>query len=409
MALPRLLGLLLLLSSTLFGVCQAIVLKTSGRFIVDPSGKRVKFRCVNWAGHMETHIPEGLQHQPVDTISSWIANNGFNCVRLTYSIDAALNLGQSVSAAFTAAASAAGVSSSQMSSLYSSVQSKNSFVSSSTVQGVFDTVIKSLESHNILVILDNHVSRASWCCGTSDGNGWFKQGSGYNAANSQYFDVPNWLKGLQSMATLAKSHPNVVAMSLRNELRTVSGQNSNNNDWYTYIGQGASAIHNTNSNLLIVIGGTSYALNLGMLYDKPLDRSAFPDKVVWEVHSYSWSYGSGVATNCQSLATTIGNGAGYLLAEGKPYTGPLWMSEFGVPQTLKSGDSDYQYLQCLRQYLESNDADWSYWALQGDYYVRDKSINLSESFGLLKDDWSGTRNPSFLGYLGKMRDVTQGP
>lgn len=70
---------------------SATVLHTSSRWILDASNNRVKLRCVNWAGHMELSIPEGLQHQPVATIANWIGSNGFNCVRLTFNIDMALN------------------------------------------------------------------------------------------------------------------------------------------------------------------------------------------------------------------------------------------------------------------------------------------------------------------------------
>lgn len=73
-----LLSVALIVQSTL-----AVVLHTSGRWILNASNQRVKLRCVNWAGHMEVNIPEGLQHQPVATIAQWVASNGFNCVRLT--------------------------------------------------------------------------------------------------------------------------------------------------------------------------------------------------------------------------------------------------------------------------------------------------------------------------------------
>lgn len=82
----------------------SIVLRTNGRWIVDSSNQRVKLRCVNWAGHMEVNIPEGLNHQPVQTIANWIADNGFNCVRLTFSTDMALNPNVRVQDAFNAAA-----------------------------------------------------------------------------------------------------------------------------------------------------------------------------------------------------------------------------------------------------------------------------------------------------------------
>lgn len=59
--------------------------------------------------------------------------------------------------------------------------------------------------------------------------------------------------------------------------------------------------------------------------------------------------------------------------------------------------------------MESNDADWAVWAIQGSYYVRDKIPDRDESWGLLKHDFSDWRNPKFPAMLGKMWNVTQGP
>jgi hypothetical protein len=69
-------------------------LSTSGRYIVDSSSppRRVPFNCVNWAGHMETLMPEGLQYASVETLTNWIAQMGFNCVRLGYSVELAKHL-----------------------------------------------------------------------------------------------------------------------------------------------------------------------------------------------------------------------------------------------------------------------------------------------------------------------------
>jgi len=384
----------------------AIVLRSSGRWIIDSSGKRVKLRCLSWAGHMETNIPEGLQHQPVANIAQWIGSNRFNCVRLTYSIDMALNPDRRVSDSFTAAASPAGVSSSAMQTLYNQAVSKNSWLSSSTIRGVYARVIQELDQRGVMVILDNHNSHASWCCGTGDGNGWWASASGYNADNSRYFDTNNWINGLRSMASFAQSYPNVVGMSLRNELRAVGSQDGNNHaDWYNFMGQGANAVHSANQNLLIVIGGVGYATELGYIYNKPFDRNNFPDKLVYEFHNYQWTFGTRDCTQHQKL---MGDKAGYLLAQGKAYTGPLFLSEFGWSQNNPTAD-EVAYTSCLVKYMESNDADWAYWALMGSYYVREGKVNFDESFGVLNSDWSGWRNSSFTRAVGKMFDVTQGP
>lgn len=405
---PHFLTYLPLFIFLLSGLASSTVLHTSSRWILDSNNNRVKLRCVNWAGAAETRIPEGLQWQPVATIASWIANAGFNCVRLTYSIDMALDPNESVSSAFSSAASSTGTGTT-LTNLYTTAVGKNPWLSSTTTRGVFAEVIQALGNVGVMVILDNHVSHASWCCSTTDGNGWWASASGYNAANSQYFDTNNWLSGLSAMATFAESYSNVIGMSLRNELRAVGTQDENNHaDWYNYIQQGASAIHSANSNLLVVVGGVSYALDLSFLYSNPINKTALglSDKMVWEFHSYQWSNSD--YTNCAAWDTLIGSQVGYLLVQNEAYTGPLWLSEFGWAQ-VSTSTAEQQYRNCLVQYMESNDADWSVWAVQGSYYVRSGTVNYDETYGLLNTQWSGWRNSSWIASIGSMWTVNQTP
>ena len=198
-------GLLLLPLQTL------AQLHTSSRWILDANNHRVKLRCINWAGHIDVRIPEGLNKQPIDTITSWIADNGFNCVRLTYSIDMALDPTQSVSDSFTAAGTAWNVES-ELTDAYNAAVTHNPFLADASTLDVFANVIDSLDSKGVMTILDNHVSRASWCCNLTDGNGWWDTATGYIASNSRYFNTSEWLSGLGAMATFALDHPGVVGM-----------------------------------------------------------------------------------------------------------------------------------------------------------------------------------------------------
>lgn len=56
---------------------------------------------------------------------------------------------------------------------------------------VFDAVAAGLAAQNIYVHLDNHVSKAMWCCSLTDGNSWF---------GDTYFDTNKWIRGLSYMA-----------------------------------------------------------------------------------------------------------------------------------------------------------------------------------------------------------------
>ncbi|EOO04403.1 putative cellulase family protein [Phaeoacremonium minimum UCRPA7] len=391
-------------------------LHTSSRWILDANNERIKFRCINWAGHMETHLPEGLHKQSIDYLADWIRNQGFNCVRLTYSIDHALNPMLKVSDAFSQAASQAGVPVESMQSLYNSAVAKNPFLSTATTQDVYAAVVEKLWTRGVMTILDNHVSKATWCCNLTDGNGWWDSAFGYNDLNSRYFKTDQWLSGLQAMATWAQGRPGVVGMSLRNEIRQSFLQDLNgpHNDWFTYVSQAAKLVHSVNPDLLVVIGGISSATDLSFIRTRNLDTSGWSGKHVWEMHAYSFTVTfTDVFQSCDAVQAAYGLFDGFLLEQGKAYTGPLLLSEFGVGMTggpsQGLSDADRRYLQCLVEYATGNDMDWALWALQGSYYARNQQTGYEEAWGALDKDWMGWRNAAFPGMLGEMWNATQGP
>jgi len=56
---------------------------------------------------------------------------------------------------------------------------------------VFDAVAAECNKQGIMVHLDNHISRAEWCCNTRDGNSWF---------GDTYYDTAKWKRGWKYMA-----------------------------------------------------------------------------------------------------------------------------------------------------------------------------------------------------------------
>ncbi|KAK1750668.1 glycoside hydrolase superfamily [Echria macrotheca] len=386
------------------------------RWIVDANGDRVKLRCVNWAGHMETNLPEGLHKQSFDYLASWIQKQGFNCIRLTYSIDHALHPDVLVSDAFAQGAKDAGVSADEMNSkVYAQALQKNPWIEGKTTRDVFGVLVDKLWAQGIMTILDNHVSKASWCCGLTDGNGWWDSAFGYNPWNSRFFSTTDWLAGLAAMAAWSRSHPGVVGMSLRNELRAFLLQDLNGRaDWYNYIQQAGNLVHATNPNVLVIVGGAQSATDLTHIRTKMLDTSGWPAKHVWEMHAYSFTVTyPDPFQSCDIVKVQYGFWAGFVLEQNKPYTGPLLLSEFGVGMTGgdKDGlvDKDSRYLSCLASYMQNNDAEWAVWVLGGSYYVRDGKVDNEETWGVLGYDWADWRNAKFPGMLGDMWKVTQGP
>lgn len=399
----------------------ALPLYSSSRWILDSNNTRIKLRCVNWAGHLEPNIPEGLNHQPLDAIVGWIASQGFNCVRLTYSTDLALTGHKTlVSDSFASAAREWSRPSLYDPLFTNDILRHNPWIdpSSTTTLSVFSAVISKLYDSQILTILDNHVSKASWCCNVTDGNGWWDQAFGYNSFNSRFFNTSAWTAGLSSMASFSLSQPGVVGMSLRNELRAFLLQDLNaRKDWYDFLQAAGSLVHSVNPSLLVVIGGAQSTTDLVHLKTvKPFDASAWANKRVWEMHAYSFTLTfPDPFKSCDLVKLAYGAFSGFVLEQGKSWTGPLILSEFGVG--MQGGEARYdglnekddRYLNCLVDYMTSNDADWAVWALQGSYYIRDGQVDYDETWGLLKHDWSGWRNEKFAARLGRMWNVTQGP
>lgn len=60
---------------------------TEGRWVVDSTGANFTYVGVNWSGHGEVMIPEGLQYQSISSIVSKIKSLNMNHVRLTFAIE----------------------------------------------------------------------------------------------------------------------------------------------------------------------------------------------------------------------------------------------------------------------------------------------------------------------------------
>ncbi|EGX90299.1 cellulase family protein [Cordyceps militaris CM01] len=414
MKLSTVLALAGLAMSSLTAGKPKVPLHTSSRWILGSDNQRVKLRCVNWAGHLEANVPEGLHKQPVAAIAGWIAAHGFNCVRLTYSIDMALHPDLPVAQSFRAAAVATGADEAGLMALHDAAVCTNPFLHNATVLEAFDAVQAALWDYGIMTILDNHVSRASWCCNLDDGNGWWSDAPGDVDANSRFFDHGRWLDGLRAMAAWARGKPGIIGMSLRNELRAhVTQIPAAAGVWRENMPAAAKAVHGANPDVLVIMGGLNGGTDLTPLRDRSRDTSAWAGKNVWEAHAYSFTITTPDFGSCSIRKVNYGLLFGFVLEQNKGNTGPLFLSEFGVGMTGgdKDGlnDKDSSYLTCLREYMEDNDADWSLWALQGTYYVRDGKVDAEETWGALDHDWKDWRNPKFKAMLGKMPEVTQFP
>lgn len=377
------LGILMIHLLILPNICSyEFPFSTKDNSIIDAKGEIVRMKCVNWPGSMETLMPEGLQHNSIENIVLLIKQMNLTCVRLTYSIDVTLSSNITVYQSLSRL---------QLTSAIQGFIENNPQLINTTVTNVFESVLDTLGKSNLLVLFDNCNSKASWCCSNTDGNGFW---------GDQYFDVEQWIYGLRYMAQKTINRPYVIAMSLRNELR---GPRQNQADWYRYVLRGIlDAISSVNPQLLVVVSGLNYDLDLTFIRSKPIQDlvpQSIRNKIVYEAHWYSWS-GYGPPDNCTKIKEGIQNAWGFILESNQSYTAPVWLTEFGTNVDLFTGDD--QFIDCVQSFFQTpltNTMSWSYWVLVGTYYIRSGTMEFHDSFGLLTDNWKDIKSKAFIDVL----------
>ncbi|KAK0613523.1 glycoside hydrolase superfamily [Immersiella caudata] len=167
--------------------------RTSGRWILDATGANVNYVGVNWPAHGEVMIPEGLQYQFIPAIVNHMKSLGMKAVRLTYAIEMVDQIYANNEADFTIGVALFGAlgGTSGTKLLDDIVRNNPGFSSTTTRLQVFDAVVAECVRQEIFVQLDNHVSKAGWCCHPVEGNSWW---------GDTLFSTKNWIRGLTNMA-----------------------------------------------------------------------------------------------------------------------------------------------------------------------------------------------------------------
>ncbi|KXT10897.1 hypothetical protein AC579_9867 [Pseudocercospora musae] len=362
----------------------------SGRDIISASGAKVVYAGVNWPGAADTMLPEGLQYNSIANISGLIKSLGMNVVRLTYAIEMvddcyANSPKQSLQNTLTHA-----LGSTNGAKVLQQILNNNPQLTASTTRL---RVAAELAKQQIWVHLDNHVSKAQWCCGAGDGNAWFRD---------TYFNVANWQRGLGLMANHAKSWAGLASMALRNELRQPSNSNTLPYTWNTWIENvipAANTIYKNKTSPLIFFSGENYDTDDTYFIQRQTYNSetftpssyAFSKKIVYEIHNYQNG-----ATACHQIQPGLYNNAycAMNLSDNScPNHGPVVMTEFGFDQT--DGSMDGVYAQCIKSTVLKQPGypgGWMQWVLSGSYYIREGTQDYEETWGLLNHNWSEFRN-----------------
>ena len=369
-------------------------LQTQGRWIIDRQGRRVKLASVNWSGaETRAYTVGGLDVRRLDDLAALIRQGGFNSVRLPWS-NQLVEDNPVVPATYLRA--------------NPQLQGKRALV-------VLDAVIASLARQGVMVVLDNHRSRADWCCDEQHGDGLW-----YTAA----YPESSWIRDWQTMAIRYKSARNVVAAELRNEIRpdpslapgpttATWGDGNRLTDWQAAATRAGNAVLAVNPAWLVVVGGTEYQGNLTGVRAHPVILSV-AHRLVYAAHDYRWFSSNFQLRHYPLLQAKLDTRWGYVTTPGRDYTAPVYLSETGTctnpNPTEQCSPLDPIYLADLSKYLREADLDFAYWPLngtQGTGYNR--TYGQPETYGLLAPDWSGYGNTTVLAVLQSLQHPTQGP
>ncbi|KAI1493120.1 endoglucanase E1 [Biscogniauxia mediterranea] len=351
----------------------ALPLRTEGRNVVDTTGRRFKLSSVNWYGASdELFIPGGLDVQHRSVIASTIRMLGFNSVRLPYADEMVITNPHILPHLLTA----------------------NPDLVGKRALDIFEAVVEALTDAGIAVIINNHITTATWCCGADPCDaGWANDHLGPLCRISQ--SEEDWIQHWEIVMRRFLDNPRVIGADLRNEVRGVWGTMTWDR-WATAAEKCGNRLLKMNSDWLIIVEGTESGNDLRGVRTRPVKLDV-ENKVVYSSHVYSWSgwgstEGRYAKRSYASFIQAMRKNWAYLVEDN---VAPVWVGEFGAPH--HPGEGDANYWQNLLRYLKRIDADFGYWAIN----PRKPKENEKETYSLVEDDWV----TPILDY--RMRDMTE--
>ena len=320
---------------------------------MDATGRSVRLTSVNWYGFDEKEfVAGGLDHAPLAEIVGQIKKIGVNSVRLPWANETLER--DPVVPAYAVAA--------------------NPQFRDKHAMEVMDAVIAALAQAHLMVILDNHVSRADWCCSDTDGNGlWY----------TADYPEEKWLADWGTMAKRYREQPWVVGADLRNELRSGAmwGGPDAKVDWHAAAERGGAAVLGANPNLLIFVESPHYSTDFAGFDTLPV-RLPVAHRLVYSPHAYFDA--STRFPSYEAMKAAYQARATFLLDRGVP----LWMGEFGSCQTLQCGANAEWFRWVVRLLKEDSRLSWSYWPLNGTQSSgASRRYDAVETYGLLSTDY----------------------
>ncbi len=358
------LSIILAHSPNIFGVANAATamqfpLSTNGAKIVDAKGTTALLRGVNWFGiETETHTPHGLWLRDYKEMLAQIKQQGYNLIRLPYSVQA--------------------LSSTNISGVDFSIGSNQELYGKTPLE-VMDLVIAEAQKQGLMILLDSHRLRDYTSTNTKIEELWY----------DNQFSEAAWIKTWTDLAKRYKTRTNVIGADLKNEPHGQArwGNNSQSTDWRLAAERCGKAIQAVNANWLIVVEGVGNVPeqnqwywdggNLEGVKQNPV-RLTVSKKVVYSPHEY----GPGVynaswfsdPTFPNNMPTRWETGFNYIVTQK---IAPVLIGEFGgrnVDSSSKEGIWQRRFVDFIAQ----KGLSFTYWSW---------NPNSADTGGILLDDW----------------------
>ncbi|KAJ3269045.1 hypothetical protein HDV01_001914 [Terramyces sp. JEL0728] len=385
-----------------------VPLSVAGNNIVDKYGLPIRLQCVEWAGfHMKGYVATGLNINSMQNIIDLIAQK-FNCVRFAYSTEMVYRQ-QPIDPQYI---------------------TKEPSLLGKTPFEAYQMVVKALTDSNIMVILDNHVSVASFCCSEKDNNGiWF---------NDVGYTEELWFEQWEKMVGTFLDNPMVVMADLRNEVRGSAinntivgvywddqrkkaqqqifplmhllGYKTSQVSWRAAAQTATNRILNVNPNMLISMGGiydlptfnpveyTSTILYLKALNLNDTRAHNFAD-VVPDITKYGIEPKNRVVYSCHDYSFL------HMSLDGPTYrkeaierffhvldTAPLFLGEINGDLTV---DRDRQWWDLIVPMIKARtNTHWSIWTIDGTQspFRPGHKFGDIETYGLLNTEWNAYKS-----------------
>ncbi|EJP63147.1 cellulase-like protein [Beauveria bassiana ARSEF 2860] len=338
---------------------RKLPLRTRGRYIVDAAGDRFKLLSVNWYGASdELFVPGGLEVRHRAAIASTIRRMGFNSVRLPYADELVLRNPIIAPHLVLANPDLAGLS----------------------ALDVFEAVVVALTDAGLAVIVNNHITTATWCCGANPCDaGWANDHLGALCSVRQTEE--SWIRNWEAVMGRLVANPLVIGADLRNEVRGLWGTMPWEK-WAAAAERCGERLLAMNPDWLVVVEGTESANDVSGARRRPVTLSV-KDKLVYSAHVYAWSgWGSWGGRFAQrgydSFVATMRRSWLYLLEQD---VAPVWVGELGASRHPSRGGA--RYWQNLWRLLKEVDADFGYWAINPNKAYK----STVETYSLVESDW----------------------